>query len=146
MIPIRELSTQKPAYLTSHGIDDQVQPQLPHLLYLRDEPLSFSIGKPPSGISYPLISEESEPLLTEKPLNSPVCISTQPYHPLFLPGGQWRTGRKVSKKVFPRQEEVTKSLTFLPCAFRFSSALYAIVLQVPRTLPRARCSRWDLKG
>ena len=145
MTPIGELSTQTPAYLTSYGIDDQVQPQLPHLLHLRDEPLSFSIGKPPSGISYPL-SEESELLLTEKPLNSPVCISTQPYHPLFLPGGQWRTGRKVSKKVFLGQEEVTKSLTFLPCAVRFSSVLYAIVLQVPPTLPRARCSRWDIKG
>ena len=43
------------------------QTQLPHLLFLRDEPLSLflHIGKPPNDVGRPFTSENSE-LLTEK--------------------------------------------------------------------------------
>lgn len=36
--PNRELITQKPAYLTSRDTNDKGQSQLPHLLFLREEP------------------------------------------------------------------------------------------------------------
>lgn len=75
--PGGELNAQKPAYLTSHNIEDKSQSQLPHLLYLPNEPLNFSIGKPPSSICYSFIIENSETF------NSPICIFVQPNHPLF---------------------------------------------------------------
>ena len=93
--------------------------------------LSFSTGKPPNGICHPVISENSEPLLTEKPLSSPVY----PYNLTHLcfyvvvNGGQ----EEGTEKAFLAPGEVNWSLTFL-CAFPLSSSLDACVLQVPPML------------
>ena len=55
--PHGESSTQTPAYLTSHDMDDKGQSQLPHILHLRNEPVGFSIGKPPGSICYSFVTE-----------------------------------------------------------------------------------------
>lgn len=126
-----------------------IETSLPYLpLYWWQRPIAtsphvtaqtFSTGNPSISFATPSLVKSSELLLTEKPLNSPVCIPIQPY-PLCFTRWSMEGREKDTKKAFPGQEQVTKSLTFL-CTFSLPSSLYAFVLQMPSLLPRDKCSR-----
>lgn len=89
--PSGELSTQKPAYLTSHDTEDKSQLQLPQLLCFKNEPLDFSIKKPPGSICYSFVIENSETF------NSPICIFIQPSHLLFYLAANEGQGERNQK-------------------------------------------------
>lgn len=128
--PSGELSTQKPAYLTSHDIEDKSQYQLLHLLYLCISPLE----------NLPVAFATPSLLRTQKPLthlfvylhNSTTLFST------WLP---MKGREKDIKKAFLNQ--VTDLLLCLPTSSHlplfFSYCLHSPEPGVPDRISRADC-------
>lgn len=107
--------------------------------------VSLWIVKSPCGISYPFISEIWAIANTETS-NSPVCISTQPYHPLSLTSGQWRTGRKGIKKTLSGPREgypVTPFISFVLSCFPLLFLFIRCLVGSPEQGVPGRISRAD---